>query len=736
MKIRNILSKKNILIAIGIIFSTFILTWAIFIFLFPVSIVGGEAYNANELNKISKQRELAYDELYTVLNDEINKMIYYLYIDPLDNKNYNPNKTEKYIISNGEYLLLDDINIYNLLYLTKEELRLLRNTIYAKYGYIFQSKDLSEHFNKFKWYKPQYDNVDGSLTEYDKHIIEMIRKIENKQIGTYIQGLLNIFYAKTIDIEKTYYQLMNKCKTNILFPLQSKRFYELGEVFPAYINIFNYNGQYYDGFALKILMDNYKNIIQKIIEIKTSDIIKYIDYYSKNTKIELVTITDFINKKYYYETMNENIFDYYINQCLITKKTIDEINISNINVSDYNILNIHVVLIDNIYYDSIAINGLQNSMKIVSPLLIKNIKTILIEGVSYQTEIYSNNIDNYVNWFYSYFTSIDKTFTNIIGFFAGEKNREEKYYTDNFNRIMSKNANFDLIIGNDIDRQNKIINNIFYEYMNFKKYFSIKNNKNAATILTSNDFIEPFINDIVSYFDHVFDALDNANKYYLQEYTINDNNIIKTAKTSVKLLSSVNFFGGILVDYLSLKTQELLNRSELKQQIFNSMIENQNNKIAIINDPINYLFDKLDIGSVVFVDNYFVGLNTYQHYGVYIGNGNVVHFAPLEGQEISMENGIIHETTLEKFLNGRALQIDKNIEKKYPEDEIIKRARSRLNQKGYNLFTNNCEHFARWCVTGENVSYQIDDLPQKLDYTILIVQEKFNTISKFIELFR
>jgi hypothetical protein len=42
------------------------------------------------------------------------------------------------------------------------------------------------------------------------------------------------------------------------------------------------------------------------------------------------------------------------------------------------------------------------------------------------------------------------------------------------------------------------------------------------------------------------------------------------------------------------------------------MIENQKNKIAIINDPFNYVYDKLKIGSILFVDNYFVGFITYQ----------------------------------------------------------------------------------------------------------------------------
>jgi len=36
----------------------------------------------------------------------------------------------------------------------------------------------------------------------------------------------------------------------------------------------------------------------------------------------------------------------------------------------------------------------------------------------------------------------------------------------------------------------------------------------------------------------------------------------------------------------------------------------------------------------------------------------------------------------------------------YPVDEVIERACSRLDEAKYNPFTNNCEHFARWCKTG------------------------------------
>ena len=112
------------------------------------------------------------------------------------------------------------------------------------------------------------------------------------------------------------------------------------------------------------------------------------------------------------------------------------------------------------------------------------------------------------------------------------------------------------------------------------------------------------------------------------------------------------------------------------------------------------------------MDNYFIGFPTYKHYGVFIGGNKVTHFAPLGGNEISMENGIIHETTLENFLKGRALHVDLEVIPAFSEQEIVKRAMSKVGEKGYNLINNNCEHYARWCVTGNSESFQVDIIPK------------------------
>ncbi len=43
----------------------------------------------------------------------------------------------------------------------------------------------------------------------------------------------------------------------------------------------------------------------------------------------------------------------------------------------------------------------------------------------------------------------------------------------------------------------------------------------------------------------------------------------------------------------------------------------------------------------------------------------------------------------------------------YSPEKTIERAKSRLGEGSYNLLINNCEHFAIWCKTGIQESYQV-----------------------------
>ncbi|HWI54372.1 MAG TPA: lecithin retinol acyltransferase family protein [Desulfobacteria bacterium] len=141
--------------------------------------------------------------------------------------------------------------------------------------------------------------------------------------------------------------------------------------------------------------------------------------------------------------------------------------------------------------------------------------------------------------------------------------------------------------------------------------------------------------------------------------------------------------------------------------------------------------------------------NLYEHYGIYTDKHTVIHYTTL-GVTLNLE---IMETSLKDFIKSEkdffVLSFDrlKNPVKSkpipayevkqilcpecwsilrsmlevremlhqsqmkiYSPEETVKRARSRLGEKEYNLLLNNCEHFAIWCKTGLSKSYQIEKL--------------------------
>ena len=74
-----------------------------------------------------------------------------------------------------------DEKIDELQNLTKEQLRICRNYIFAKYGRIFKSEDLISYFSKYTWYNPQYESVVEELTPVDKNLIKTIESYETNR---------------------------------------------------------------------------------------------------------------------------------------------------------------------------------------------------------------------------------------------------------------------------------------------------------------------------------------------------------------------------------------------------------------------------------------------------------------------------------------------------------------------------------------------------------------------------
>jgi hypothetical protein len=64
--------------------------------------------------------------------------------------------------------------------LSLRDLRLLRNTIYARRGRPFKSEILRDHFSGMEWYKVRTDYSDKLLTQNDVRNIALIKSVENE----------------------------------------------------------------------------------------------------------------------------------------------------------------------------------------------------------------------------------------------------------------------------------------------------------------------------------------------------------------------------------------------------------------------------------------------------------------------------------------------------------------------------------------------------------------------------
>ena len=78
----------------------------------------------------------------------------------------------------SDFDCLEDFICGTMKVFSKEDLRILRNTIYAKYGYIFKSKDLNDIFSKTEWYTPSEYFNEKTFSHLDDCFLEIIKLLE------------------------------------------------------------------------------------------------------------------------------------------------------------------------------------------------------------------------------------------------------------------------------------------------------------------------------------------------------------------------------------------------------------------------------------------------------------------------------------------------------------------------------------------------------------------------------
>lgn len=69
--------------------------------------------------------------------------------------------------------------------LKKLELELIHNTVLARHGYAFKTKDVRQFFDWVDWYIPVSDNVSKDLTKLEKENIQLLKRFEKYATDNY-----------------------------------------------------------------------------------------------------------------------------------------------------------------------------------------------------------------------------------------------------------------------------------------------------------------------------------------------------------------------------------------------------------------------------------------------------------------------------------------------------------------------------------------------------------------------
>jgi len=99
------------------------------------------------------------------------------------------------------------------------------------------------------------------------------------------------------------------------------------------------------------------------------------------------------------------------------------------------------------------------------------------------------------------------------------------------------------------------------------------------------------------------------------------------------------------------------------------------------------------------------GRALYTHHAVDMGDETVIEYVSTTSAK---RDSVVTRRSFVEFAKGGRVRVKEYAVRLDPE-EAAARAELWLGHGGYDFFTNNCEHFASWCVTGDKSSAQIEN---------------------------
>ncbi|MBN4001331.1 lecithin retinol acyltransferase family protein [Nostoc sp. LPT] len=107
------------------------------------------------------------------------------------------------------------------------------------------------------------------------------------------------------------------------------------------------------------------------------------------------------------------------------------------------------------------------------------------------------------------------------------------------------------------------------------------------------------------------------------------------------------------------------------------------------------------------------------HHGIDCGNETVIHY---QKKYKDRNDGIILWVSMIEFAKNRKVYIEK-YDTFDPPIVVFMRAKRRLGEETYNIFYNNCEHFARYCKIGKPISLQVENAKEIVGHNGIAVAD-------------
>lgn len=108
----------------------------------------------------------------------------------------------------------------------------------------------------------------------------------------------------------------------------------------------------------------------------------------------------------------------------------------------------------------------------------------------------------------------------------------------------------------------------------------------------------------------------------------------------------------------------------------------------------------------------------YHHYGIFTENDTVIQFGLPDNVNRPASEVFVIETDVYEFLNGGEIEVGvpslAEKKKMRAPKEIVRLAREKIGQGGYDILHNNCEHFVNECAFGEHYSSFVSAVREKL----------------------